>query len=43
MIQSISSGKLVPNGDKDKAMKAFVRLWLARMSEPGANPSDSSP
>ena len=42
MIQFIFSGKVIPNGDKDKAMKAVYEVMVGEGAGAGRKPSDSS-
>jgi hypothetical protein len=42
MIQYISSGKIVPNGDKDKAIKAVYEVVVDEGPGAGRKSSDSS-
>lgn len=43
MIQYISSSKVVPNGDKDKAIEAVYEVVVDEGSGAGREPSDSFP
>ena len=43
MIQYVPSGKIVPNGDGDKAIKAVYEIVVGEGAGAGRKPSDSSP